>query len=359
MDLSQYASVLDEALQDQRPILDVLEKVSTSEDCRRLSYYGWDPAALQGMDATQLATTLTAAAARCQGRERVRLQISALNFSLQAKTDNGQLVERVQNLYALLGRPQEIRPAFDLLAGLDDSLFTVVTEHGVGFTSRFRTRWVRSMQIAADDEQFGDADRLIAFGSALDATRALAPDHGIPASMRQSALDRIQPALDADRDRFKRNDLVNAASIVYDELDDFDAARAMYLKEPPNTRTPYYYMSHLAAIAEKQGKPQEALDWMSKAYASSEGPTTRLRWVSAYVRGLIRLAPNDAGRNRTAVLQVPTDASQGDAVHGRSRTYLTQINKALNKWANTPQRRSVAAEVEAHFPRDGLAKPAS
>jgi len=214
------------------------------------------------------------------------------------------------------------------------------------------------MLAAADDPHFADADRLIAFASALDATKALTSDHAIPASMREAALGRIRQALAADRDRFKRNDLVNAAGITYDELGQTEAARVMYERKLPNTRTPYYYMSHLAAIAEKRGKPQVALDWMSKAYATSDGPTTRLRWGSAYVRGLIR-APDDAGRIRTAALQVATDASQGDAGRGRSRAYVTQICKALEQWANNPQRRVIAAEVQAHFPRAVLATSAS
>jgi len=364
MDLSQYASLLDEALQDQRAILDVLKNASTPQECHRLSYTAWDPATLEGVDAAKLAGFLTEASARCAGPEQGRLKILALNFALQVKSEQGEaaeprLVRAVKELYALLENPQEVRPAFDLLPGLDDSLFGIVTQQGSDFADQFRTRWVKSMLAAADDPHFADADRLIAFASALDATKALTSDHAIPASMREAALGRIQQALAADRDRFKRNDLVNAAGITYDELGQTEAARVMYERELPNTRTPYYYMSHLAAIAEKQGKPQEALDWMSKAYAASDGPATRLRWGSAYVRGLIRLAPDDAGRIRTAALQVATDASQGDAGRGRSRAYVTQISKALEQWANTPQRRVIAAEVDAHFPRAALSTSAS
>jgi thioredoxin-related protein len=349
MDLSQYATVLDEALEDQRPILEVLRTVSNLGDCHRLSYYDWDPEAWQGMDASHLANELIAAAGSCQGPDRIRLEIVVLNLSLQAKSDPTQLAPRVQALSALLGRPHDVRSALDLLVGLDDSLFAVVREQGAAVAADFQTRWVQTMQMAADDTQFGMADRLLAFGSALNATRELSPDHAIPLSMQQAAVGRIERTLGAEGDRFKRNDLVNAAGIIYDELGDEEAARAMYLKELPNTRTPYYYMSHLAVIAEKQGKPQEALDWMSKAYAVSEGPVTRLRWGSSFVRGLIRLAPDDAGRIRTAALQVATDASQRDAVRGRSRVYMVQINNALEQWANTSQRRAVAAEVRVHF----------
>lgn len=355
MDLSLYASLLDDALQDNRPIQDVLTHANTPEDCHRLSYYGWDPAALQNMDATKLAAALTAAAARCQGSEHIRLQIHALNFALQANADHPNLITRTRALYDLLDHPQAIQPAIDLISGLDDSLFSIVAQEGADFTQKFRTRWVERMQEAADDTHFGDADRLIALASALDATKALTPDHSIPGPMRQAARDRIQQAFALNRDRFHRNDLVNAAGIIDDELGDTDAARAMYLDELPNTRTPYYYMSHLAAIAEKQGKPQEALDWMTKAYAAAEGPDTRLRWGGSYLRGLIRLQPDDIAKIRGVGLQVGADAStantsQALTLTGRSRATLAKINQALTRWADTPQRRAVASEVTSHFP---------
>jgi protein disulfide-isomerase len=123
----------------------------------------------------------------------------------------------------------------------------------------------------------------------------------------------------------------------------------MYLEELPNTRTPYYYMSHLASIAERQGKPQEALDWMSKAYAVAEGPDTRLRWGSSYLRGLIRLQPDDAAKIRSVGLQIAADTSQVPAPSGRSRTTIERVDRALMGWANTPQRRAVASEVISRF----------
>ena len=367
MDLSLYAGLLDEALQDQRPILAVLKPGGGPQDCHRLAYYGWDPAALPeqnpgavgGMDPATLATLLTAAAARCQGTEQARLQVSALSFALQGKSDHQPgpierevLVARLQNLNTLLERPELSLPAIDLIAGLDDSLFAAVSQQSRDFIDQFRIHWVARMQAASNDSKFGDADRLIALASALDATQALTPDHHIPQSMQDAARDRIRQALDADRDRFKRNDLVNAAGIIYDVLGDDAAAHDMYVKELPNTRTPYYYMSHLAALAEKHGQSKEALDWMAKAYASSEGPATRLRWGGSYVRALVRLAPDDTARIRIAALQVAVDLTQSGGPHGRSRTAITQINKTLDQWASTPQRRAVVAEFAAHLPTE-------
>jgi thiol-disulfide isomerase/thioredoxin len=350
LDVAQYASVLDEALQDDRPILDVVARASSREDCHRLAYYGWEVEALDGADAPKLAQSLTAAAELCHGPDQVRLEVSALGFALKAKTTAAVLEGRVRSLFARLEHPDEVGSAIDLIAGLDDSVYAVVLGLGTDFAAQFRERLVARMQEAADNSRFAESDRMIALASALDATKALRPDRAIPAPMQDAARARIKAVLAANDDRFTRGDLVNGANIIFGVLGDDDAARELYLSELPNTRTPYYYMSHLATLAEKHGKPQEALDWLAKAYVASQGPATRLRWGSSYVRGIIRLAPDDLPRIRIATLQVVSEVDAANTMHGRSRAPITRMQKALEQWANTPQRRALANEVASRLP---------
>jgi protein disulfide-isomerase len=361
MDLEVYATLLDEALQYDRPVQQVLARVATRADCHRLSSNGWDPDALPGMDQATLATALAAAATHCQGADQLRLQLWSLNFALQADAEHaaareGQapagLVAQVHTLYELLAQPAALQPDIDLLAGLDESLFTLVSRQGAEFSAGFLRRWVDCMQAASLDDHYAQADRLIALAGAIEATKALSPDHVIPAPLEQIARSRARQALDAEADKFKRNDLVNAAGILYDALGDSDDARALYLDELPNTRTPYYYMSHLSALSEKQGNSREAIEWAARAYAASQGPATRLRWGSAYVRTLIRLSPDDTALIRAAALQVAGDAAPADARHGRSREALAKLDTALAQWAETPQRRLVARDIAARLGKD-------
>jgi tetratricopeptide (TPR) repeat protein len=357
MDLSMYASLLDQALRDERPIQEVLTGAHGAEDCHRLAFYGWDADAL-GMDPTGLAAALKTSAARCHGTDQVRLELLALNMVLQSKASPATLKEPILSLFERLASAPSLHGSTDLLTGFDDSLYAAVNEQGPAFANKFRERYVARMREASDNPQLADSDRLIELASALEATQALSPDHAIPSALQEQARARVQTALAAQGDRFARNDIVNAAAIVYEALGDTEAAVQMYERELPNTRTPYYYMSHLAALAEKRGQRAEAIVWYAKAYEASQGPMTRVRWGSAYVRAMMRLIPDDVARIRVTALKVGAEMRAPDATAGHSGRVVDQLRKATERWATTPERRAVLTELVAHLPQeaDAVAK---
>jgi protein disulfide-isomerase len=357
MDLSLYAGLLDSALQSERPILDVLHHLNGSQECHRIAYNGWDPAALKDIDEAALAALLTAAAVDCRGPDQVRIKILALNFAVKGDGDRAATAASLRELYELLDQPQIIQPAIDLVAGLDDSIFTLVAAQGADFAEKFCTRWVARMQAVAGDSHFGDADKLTALASAISATKALSRDHSVPAALQQSARASIRTMLQDDRDRYQRGDLVNVASQIYELLDDDAAATDLYVRELPNTRTPFYYMAHLAALSERQHRPDEALDWRVKAFSSPQPSTSRLRLESAYVRALMRLKPADTNRIRSASMQLANDAATVQEPRDTGAPKLQQFSIALKEWATTPERRAVALAVEQRLRQKAVTSP--
>ncbi|MGH8262984.1 MAG: thioredoxin family protein, partial [Steroidobacteraceae bacterium] len=175
--------------------------------------------------------------------------------------------------------------------------------------------------------------------------RALSANHKIPPDLGATAHARIDAALAPDHDRLARGDLVNAARITLEVLGEEQAAYDLLLKELPNAKTPYYYMSHLASLAEGRGDVPLALDWFAKAYAVSQGPATRVRWGHSYLRALIRLTPDDTARIRTAANDVLKDIGKAESSPDRLQASAARLTKALDKWATTPQRRAVALEI--------------
>ncbi len=350
MDVTLYATLIADALHDETSILAVLEGKHNAEDCHRLAYYGWDPEAVEGMDGAKLARALSNSASRCSGADQSRLEMLALNLLLQSKADPASLKTPVRQLFERLAEPETIRASADLLTALDSDLFDAVTAQGADFAAQFRTRYVERMQEASNNSRIAEADRLLALASALDAIRALSPDHAIPTSMQASARSRVLSALGSGQETYARGDLVNAAGIIYSVLGDEETAYQLYLRELPNTKTPYYYMSHLGSIEEKRGHREKALDWFANAHGASQGPATRVRWGSSYVRALIRLAPDDFTRIRAAALQVAAELRAGEA-QGRSRAAITRIHVALDQWATTAARKAVREEILARLPR--------
>ena len=63
--------------------------------------------------------------------------------------------------------------------------------------------------------------------------------------------------------------------------------------EIKTSKTPYYYMEDLADIEEERGHKDAALEWLARSYKESQGQATRFQWGAHYVRGLLRLRPED------------------------------------------------------------------
>lgn len=349
MDLSLYAKLLGDAIRDERPVAEVLATGRSDEDCHRLAYYAWDPDTVQGFDSRRLAAELARASSRCPNVDRPRLELWALSLALQAQVPEVELRPRLDDFLARLDRPAELALGIDLLAGMDDSFYAAIVARGAEVAARVRERFVTLMREAADSPRYAEADRLSALAGALRATKELSGDHALPASLQADARTRVKAALSPQAERTDRNDIVNAAGIVYEVLGDDAAAYEMYLRELPHTRTPYYYMSHLSALAGKAGRKKEAVEWLAKAYAAAEGPATRARWASAYLRGLLRYTPDDTETVRAVALQVAAELAGSGGARGRTQSAVTRIRKALAEWGQAPGRRTLARELDAHF----------
>jgi thiol-disulfide isomerase/thioredoxin len=358
MDLTLYARLLDDALQDERPVSDILASVSSpgsqasTADCHRLAYDSWDVEADAAM-LRRMASQMSAAAMACRGHltESDRLYLHALMFETDTIAGNAPdpvLAKRVAILLELLRDPHRSRGVFDLLVGFDAGFFASVAHLDSTAARSFHAAWIDAMMAAASDTNYGQAERLGAIDSALQAAKDLNPDHAVPKDLELLARERVDQALAADgeRDRFARGDIVHAAKGVYQTLGDDAAAYALLKRELPNTRTPYYYMSGLAALDEKNGHPDLALDWMARAYAAAQGPATRAQWGDSYVRGLIRITPNDVARIAETTFEVLAELKGAGPVHARTKMRIDRMMATLDKWASTPQRRTVATAAK-------------
>jgi hypothetical protein len=91
-------------------------------------------------------------------------------------------------------------------------------------------------------------------------------------------------------------------------------------------------MLDLAGLDEKQGHADGAVEWLSKAYAQSQGPATRFQWGTQYVLGLVRMKPADDARIREAALSVLGELDGPDRIYSRTRKGLAGLDKALTGW---------------------------
>jgi HEAT repeat protein len=126
--------------------------------------------------------------------------------------------------------------------------------------------------------------------------------------------------------------VVNAAINVLAALDALERAHAVAEEAMRHSKTPYYYMADLASIDEDRGDTESALDWYARAYREATGPATRFQWGTNYVRGLIRMAPDDDSRVREAAVAVLGELDGPDRIYRRTRTRLETLDSSLRAW---------------------------
>ena len=355
MDLSRYAEVLDLALGQERPVGELLSSFAAgagaaADDCRRLAYNAWlqDPAWTEHPDSLgQLASQLDQAALRCpkaQAAERARLQMTAVHAAVesQEKALEGGAAPDAQ-LQALLARVPPVLADRALAMAIGDALWfqpegffsaAAAQYPGKGAKGRdaLRQRWFAIMDALSGDTRYSAADRLYALRSKLLAAKALAAGGKVPAALAAVATRRIDEALAREHQPYARSSLVNAALNVLDVLDDDRRAHDILAGEIETSGYPYYYMADMADLEEKAGHTDAAVQWLARSYQESQGPATRFQWGVGYVRGLVRMRPQDDAAVRDAALAVLADLDAAGDLHGRNLRSLQRLQGSLQDW---------------------------
>lgn len=364
MDLEAYAEALDVALAERRPVAAILAGLGepgsepvgaarpgagvnpnpaalSAEDCRRLAYHGWS--AEVDVDPATRSRALGAAAARCPAEaaiERARLTILAGQDAAVAELEalrsgarpSPRLAAFVADLHALLQQPSLAPRIVDLLRYPSDELLLAARRALPADVEALRTNWVALLLLAARDPSVSPGLQLSSVGGALHVQQGLAAGP-LPASLIDEARSLAAARLAQHPAGFARSGVVNGASIVYAELGDRAAARRLLEQEVRTSKTPHYYLSDLADLAEAEGDRAEALGLFEQAYAKAEGPASRFQWGGLYVQALLRLVPHDAKRIETATLAVLGELDGRDRLYTRSRVRLLQLDAGLRDWA--------------------------
>jgi len=352
MDLNRYAEVLDVVLGDVKPVKTLLDDLDHSNaslsatDCRRLAYNAWSLDSEMTSSAEELralSSSLAKAASRCPTEskvERARLTILAAATATDAAEENlaagtapdAATTALVSEVRALLGDVALSTSVADSFQELSDNFFTAARLSSPSTTADFLQRWTVVMNAAAEDKRFSEGQRLAAIASELHAAKALEPKGAIPPAMAAAAKTRVQETLAHKHDSFTRAAVINAAIDILETLDEPQMAYTMVEAELKTVNTPYYYMSHLASLDEKLGHPDQAVDWMKRAYDESKGPATRFRWGTNYIASLIRNRPTDAAAIQQATLSVLGELGTAEDLHGSNSSRLRRLSNNLQKW---------------------------
>jgi len=348
MPLEVYAEMLDLVLGDVRPLDGVLAAAGSAalaeNDCRRLAFNGWGLEDASAERALELAAALEKAAAACPSHmpvESARLTVAAAAFAVQSTAESADETERQRRLVSgvreIVADPELAVAIADALRELGDEYFDAAKTFEPDRTSELLQAWTRAMEVAARDPRFSPGDRLAALRSKIEAVSALDPA-GVSEALAASARRSVDMTLAEVGESPARRGAVNASINLLVALGDIDAAYAIAENELASSRTPYYHMADLAWLDEMLGRYDSALAWLQRAYRASSGPATRFQWGVNWVRGLLRMSPENETAIRNAALEVLGELEGPDRIYRRTRGRLETLDASLREWAAESER---------------------
>ena len=363
MDLTLYASVLDDALADVRPVKDVIARAVRADaalsavDCRRLAYHAFDLEDEGTFESAKLETAFTNAMRLCPvelAKERARFgflaaakaatrQKAALEKGGKADKALATLVVRVNE--QLADKQLSLANA-DAVRGLPKEFYLAARQTIPQVAPTLRERVMAIADATTANLQFAPADQLAAQLVKIRVAKAYAPDDKVPTDVRSVALATAAKMLAVKQDPYVRAGVVNSAENIYIALEDKDKLKALLAQEAQTSNTPWYYIGDLADVEEEQGNKHRALELMAEAYQKAKGPASRFQWGFNYLSGLLRMAPDDTAKIDKVGAAVLGELDGPNRVHRRTLSRLGRLDKALKEWNTTPARAAVVAKFK-------------
>jgi thiol-disulfide isomerase/thioredoxin len=313
-------------------------------DWRLLAFYSWetDQQLVPKNGLPALLGKLAAACPADQTETAMRLRLKAL-----AATDEKALAKPSAATHsavvALLADPVASRAHTDVVTSSAADITRALSAPGTPHRTELLAAFDAALKRFEADTTLSRADRMSALIAQVDLARIDEPKPrpnqprgAMPALGEPLLADiRVQTAR-ADReitDGYERQAVITAAAYLLDAAGLGAESDALLKANLAKSHSPYYLMSELAGNARHRGDTADALHWYEAAYATSEGPATRLQWGGSYVMALIDLAPADEGRIERTVQQLFAEAAtRPDAFYERSGRSLQRVGSKLVGW---------------------------
>jgi thiol-disulfide isomerase/thioredoxin len=366
VDVARYATILDVALADARPVKELVDKARaggdlTTNEWRLLAYNSW----ASDVDGRTLAQdqrlpAFRVLAQRCPGGELAgecgRLFFEYVGAAAAASSEKPALdgLERAdarRKLLALLSSPQVQAVNVDnLLYGAKDAVGVLSAE---GSTERreLTQAWSQALDrlgTAGAPTRLSAPEQLSLIRARVVLAKLEAPAQAVPDALLQQARAAVADVDAKTTDPYARQAAINSAANLYWEAGLASDASTLLTAELEKSKSPYYFMLDLADLAEKAGRKEEAVQWLGRAYAGAKGPATRFQWGYNYLVGMLEMTPQDvAGIERAGLSVIGELDGSPDAFYQRTRMRLEQLDARLLEWGRTGDAAKVVEALRA------------
>lgn len=363
VDIARYATILDVALADARPVAEILKSAAaggevTANDWRLLAYYSWGTDNGRVLPAPERLKTFRQLHDRCPpelAAECGRLYFEYLGAAADAAQDgksalNGlERADARRQLLALLGAPATASANVDNVLYGSKDVVGLLSDAGTPERKQLTDAWratLARLSSGSDAANLSGPEQLNVVRAKVLLARLDAPDAALPPELLDEARQAVARVDSATTDGYARQAAVNAAAGLYWEAGLDGEANQLLVAEIEKSKSPYYFMLDLAELARKAGREEEAVEWLAKAYAGAQGPATRFQWGYNYLVGVLEMTPDDTARvERVGLEMIGELDGSTDAFYQRTRMRLEQLSATLLEWGQGAGRAAVVEKL--------------
>jgi thioredoxin-like negative regulator of GroEL len=348
VDVTRYATILDAALAEARPVAEILKAAATggevtSNDWRLLAYYSWATDNGRVLPAADRLQTFRRLHDRCPPElqpECGRLYFEYLGAAARdaqggsAPLNGLERADARRQLLALLGSPSVANASVDSLLYAPTDVVALLSDAGTPERRQLTDAWRAALgRLASDAGALSGPEQLNVVRAKLLLSRLDAPEADLPPALVEEARQSVARVDAATTDAYARHAAIYAAAELLSEAGLTEDANRLLVTELEKSKSPYYFMLDLAELASKAGREDEAVEWLARAYAGAKGPATRFQWGYSYLVGLLEMKPEDAARIERTALEVLGELDDApDAFYQRTRMRLEQLSAKLLEW---------------------------
>ena len=365
VDVTRYATILDVALADARPVTELLAAqrkgdVLSHNDWRLLAYHSWLTDAGHTLPEAERIATFRQLSARCPVEleaDCTRLFFEYLYSAAAVAAEGGEpfsgleRAEARERLLGRLGKPSVVQANVQNLSYGATHAIGLLSDQGSPERGDLTAAWTKALDMLASGEAgtaLSAPERLNLIRARVELARLDSPAGPLPPELIAQARAEVAKVDAEVKDGYARQAAINAAANLYWEAGLDEDANRLLTTELTQTASPYYFMLSLADIAQKAGREEEAVEWLARAYADAKGPATRFQWGTNYLLGLLEMTPEDTQRIERAGLDLIGELDDSpDAFYQRTRMRLEQLNTKLLDWGQGADRAQVIEKLRA------------
>ncbi|MFT7245616.1 MAG: thioredoxin-related protein [Candidatus Azotimanducaceae bacterium] len=348
IDISRYNDILESAQDSITPTALLVANLTTDPgsltepQLKQLAYYSW------GQDDKALPEGYSPDLFR-QASELAKDEVTASRLYMQylyevsaaqkdEQQEDGEKNKTIKPMDGAMLVLKKILASKNLVLANWDSLayyasdLSPLVASGSALTE-LKSQWQSAIFDARRDESLSEAERLSGLFPMLEFYFEDDTNTTLSEELKSIVLTASQHADAVTQNSFARQSVINQISYVLQEARLMDEAKTLLTSELERSKSPYYFMSSLSALAEKEGDIPTALAWRKKAYKSSTGSATRFQWGASYVRSLLRMTPEDEGTITQISMALFSEMkSDKELFAGRNFRVLRSLNLALHAW---------------------------